>query len=408
MNTRYLLVFVCAMLLCGCQQHEPPVSSNPALRVHTVQAQSQLLANIVELSGTVLAEPNRSARVTSVVAGVLDFVGPRVGDCVEKGEVVARLQDSIQSAQVKQNQASLMLAQANLSKATNGSRPQEIQQARGALDAAKANATNATQNRERLQKLFEQEVSAGRDYDLSVSQERVAQAQLKAAEAAMSLSLKGPRQEDRASAAAQAQQAAGLLEQARANLAFTRLRSPIRGVVAERYLDVGEQCGPTAPVMLIVDPTTVIVQLNLPVGYNNSVYPGQTVEILLPDNPMPLAGSVASVGMKLDAITNTVPVQVSLRNDALKLKLGMVVKARIITERHVAVVVPKQCLISSADNPNRRVVDTIRHGESKAVVVVTGISSGDLVEIKSGIEAGDLVIRDMSYQLPDGTKVSRQ
>lgn len=406
MNSRHFILIICAVMLCSCRQQEQSMNANAALPVHAVQARSQLLSNVVELSGTVLAEPNRSARVTSVVAGVLDFVGPRVGDHVAKGQVVARLQDSIQSAQVKQNHASLLLAEANLDKARHGSRPQEIEQARGALEAAKANAINAAQNRARLQKLFEQEVSAGRDYDLAVSQERVAQAQLKAAEAAMSLSLKGPRQEDRASAAAQTEQAAGLLDQAKANLDFTRLRSPIAGVVAERYLDVGEQCSPTAPVMLVVDPSTVVVQLNLPVGYNNSVYPGQAVEIWLPDNTTPLSGAVTSVGMKLDAITNSMPVQVSVRNDALKLKLGMVVTAKITTEQHVAIVVPKQCLISAADNPNRRVLDVVKGGESKAIPVVTGISSGDLIEIKSGIQPGDLVITDMSYQLPDGTKVS--
>jgi multidrug resistance efflux pump len=199
---------------------------------------------------------------------VLSFVGPAVGDWVQKDEVVARLQDSIQRAQVHQTQAAFGLAEANWSKAEHGARPQEIEQAKAALEVAKANALNAHQNRQRLQKLYEQEISAGRDYDLAISQERVAESQIRAAEAYLSMVLKGPRREDRAAAKAQADQAAGLLEQQRATLDLTQLKSPIKGVVAERYLDVGDQAGPATPVLLVVDPTDVYVQANLPVGYN--------------------------------------------------------------------------------------------------------------------------------------------
>ncbi len=400
----YLIVGL--LLVTGCQPQPPADVVAEPIVVQTVAVRQQVVSEVVELSGSVMPEPDRSARVTSLIPGVLDYVGPHVGDWVKRGQLVARLQDSIQRAQVHQNKAAFNLAEANSSKAIHGSRPQEIEQAKAALEVARANAINAQQNKERLQKLYEQEITAGRDYDLAVSQERVALSQVKSAEANLSMVLKGPRAEDREAAKAQSDQALGLLEQSQATLTLTQLRSPMNGLVAERYLDVGEQAGPATPVMLVVDPTIVYVQANLPVGYNERLASGQAVQILLPDSNQTLPGRILKVGMKLDPVTNTVPVQIEVGNAELRLKFGLVVKARIVIDKHMAMVVPKASLIASADNPDREVVNLITGTESKPVVVATGIIDGDIVEIKKGLGQGDRVAVNINYELPEGTRVA--
>jgi len=414
--TPMTLLIPALVSLSGCQKAhlESDSQSTDLIAVKIAAVKEQLVTEQVELSGTVIAQPNRSARVTAPVQGVLSYVGPHVGDWVAKGEVVAKLEDSIQRAQLHQNSAAYSLAEANLSKAQHGSRPQEIEQAKAALDVARANALNAQQNKNRLQKLYEQEISAGRDYDLAVSQESVALSQLKSAEANLSMVLKGPRPEDRDIAKAQADQAAGSLEQSQASLVLTQLKSPFKGVVAERYLDVGEQAGPANPVLLVVDPSTVNVLANLPVGYNEKFAAGQVVEITVPDNAVSLTGHIVRIGMKLDPVTNTVPVQIEVPNAQLRLKFGMVVQAKIAIDKHMALVVPKESLIGSADNPNRQVVNFISgvdsndesKKQSKPVAVQTGIVDGGMVEIKSGLKANDTVATNVNYELPEGTQVT--
>ncbi|MFX8700486.1 hypothetical protein ABTM56_20500, partial [Acinetobacter baumannii] len=81
-----------------------------------------------------------------------------------------------------------------------------------------------------------------------------ARAQVQAAQANLSLFVKGPRREDRLAAKAQANQAAAVLAQARANFNFTRIVSPIDGIVAERYANIGDQASPTTPIFLVVNP----------------------------------------------------------------------------------------------------------------------------------------------------------
>ncbi len=400
-------LIVTTLLLIGCtKQLTHRLDDNDLIQVKTAVVHRQLVTEMVELPGSVFPEPNRAAHITSLIPGVLVYVGPQVGDWVQKGEVVVRLQDSIQRAQVHQNQAALGLAKATWDKTEHGARPQEIEQARAAVEVAKANALNAKQNKERIQKLYEQEISAGRDYDLAISQERIAQAQVRAAEANLSMVLKGPRSEDRDAAKAQADQAAGLLEQSQATLNLTELRSPMAGIVDERTLDIGEQVGPSTPVLQVVDPSKVYVQASLPVGYNDKLAQGQQVEITVPGDANKLVGYISNIGMKLDTITNTVPVQIEVTNAQLRLKFGAVVKARIVVERHQALVVPKESIIGSADDPHRQVVNLITENKSKPIIVETGITDGDLVEIKKGLCDGDRVAVNVNYELPEGTKVT--
>ncbi|MBU6451919.1 MAG: efflux RND transporter periplasmic adaptor subunit [Cyanobacteria bacterium REEB67] len=404
--TLALILVLVPFCLTGCQKAPEPDTKADLITVHTVAAREQIINEVVELSGSVVPEPNRSARVTSLSPGVLAYVGPHVGDWVAKDQVVARLEDTMQKAQLHQMRAALLIAQANWSKAKHGSRPQEIEQAKAALEVAQANEVNAEQNEDRLKKLYEEQISAGRDYDLAVSQEAVADSQVKAAEANLSMIQKGLRPEDREAARAQADQAAGVFEQSKATLDLTQLRSPIKGVVAERYLDVGDQAGPTAPTLLVVDPTIVYVQATLPVGYNERLAPGQDVQIILPDSKVTLSGHLLKIGMKLDPVTNAVPVQIEVPNDKLRLKFGMVVKARINIDKRMAIVVPKSSLIGSADNPGREVVNLIQNGVSKPAVVECGTVDGDVVEIKKGLHRGDTVTTDVNYELPEGTAVA--
>ncbi|MBX9721138.1 MAG: hypothetical protein K2X81_07080, partial [Candidatus Obscuribacterales bacterium] len=145
---------------------------------------------------------------------------------------------------------------------------------------------------------------------------------------------------------------------------------------------------------------------NLPVGYNERFAAGQEVQILPPDSKQTLLGHIIKVGMKLDTVTNTLPVQIEVANPELKLKFGMVVKARITIDKHMALVVPKESLIGSADDPNREVVNLIKDNKSKPISVEKGIVDGDFVEIKKGLQAGDKVTTNINYELPDETKVA--
>lgn len=399
-------LFIPVVLLCGCQT--APIESVPkplAVKVATVRLST--INEILELNGIVNPLPNSSARMSATNAGVLTYVGPKIGDRVAAGEVVARTQRAVQSAQVGQAVAALELANANLEKAKVGARPEEILQARAALDVATANLGNAKATKHRLEQLYQEDIAPGQALDLAVSQEKVASAQQAAAIANLTLVKKGLRREDRMAASAQSSQARANVDLAKATLQLSELKSPIAGFVVERYLNIGDQAGPANSIMLIAELKTVMVQANLPVGYTRKIVVADQVQIVSPGSDITCSGTVMAVGMKVDPITNTIPIQIRVQNSALALKMGMVVRCRIVLSTHHNVtVIPKSCLIASAENPSSFVVNLIVGDKSQPEPVKTDITSGDLVEITAGLKPGQLVISDVGYALPDKTPVT--
>lgn len=400
------IAMISMFLLVACTSVQKENASEP-LTVKAIAAKRMDVEDLLDLNGIVIPEPNASAKVTSVIPGLLTEVHPKVGDWIKKDETVARLQSSLQTAQVAQSAALLRAADANLAKVKHGSRQQEIDASEAAVDVAEATYANAKKAKDRLTSLVHDNIMPGKDLDLAISQEQVALEQMNAAKANYSLVLKGPRQEDRLAAAAQASQAAAALSQAQATLDFTRIASPISGVVAERYLNVGDQAGPATPIFLIVNPKTVLVQANLPVGHNGQVEPGMDAIVEPPDSAQNLTGKVLKVGIKVDPITNALPIQIEVANPKVALKIGMTVKARIVLARHVeAIVIPQKCLISSAASPNRFVVNAIDKGVSIPLEVQPGVLDGEMREVKSGLSEGQLVITNVGYELPAKTPVT--
>jgi multidrug efflux pump subunit AcrA (membrane-fusion protein) len=392
-------------LWAGCQSTAPVAAPKP-IGVHVATVSRMTLPDVLSLNGIVNPLPNQSAKVAAMVPGVLIRVGPQVGDWVHRNQEVAQLQQSIQDAQVQQAQAAYQMANANWLKAKTGSRPQEIAQAQASVQVANATLQNAQKNRIRMQKLLQDNIAAGKDVDLAISQERAALAQVQAAKASLSLFLKGPRREDRIAAKAQSNQAAAMLAQARANLNFTRITSPIDGIIAERYANIGDQAGPTTPIFLVVNPRVVLIQANMPVGYNAKVVVGQSVTILPPDQKQGVPGKVVSIGIKVDPVSSMVPVQISATNPKQILKIGMAVQASILLDEHRdTLIIPKACLISSSEKPDQYQVNRLVQGQSIPTLVKPGIMTQDQAEILSGLKAGDRVITDVGYELPEKTPV---
>ena len=129
------------------------------------------------------------------------------GDRVKKGEVLARLDTSRLEPQVDQAEAQVAAQQAVVERLHNGSRPEEIAQARANLEAAKAEALNARQQYERKNDLVRTVLAASRTSTRPRRRMDVADARVKASQKTLDLVIAGPRKEDIAQAEAQLRRA---------------------------------------------------------------------------------------------------------------------------------------------------------------------------------------------------------
>lgn len=184
------------------------------------------------------------------------------GDRVHQGQILARLDTSRLEPQVAQAKAQLAAQQAVVDRLHNGSRPEEVAQARAALDSAKADAENARRQAARFRSLIA--ASGGRaasqqDLDNANAALDVASAKVVSQQKALDLAVVGPRKEDVAQAEAQLRAEQAQLALLKQQLADANLIAPVDAVIRSRLMEPGEMASPQRPVLslAITDPKWV-------------------------------------------------------------------------------------------------------------------------------------------------------
>jgi HlyD family secretion protein len=202
----------------------------------------------------------------------------------------------------------------------------------------------------------------------------------------------------------QVQQAQASLKQLEEQLSYTKVTSPIDGVVLSRDVQVGDAVssilvlGSTATlVMTLGDTHEVYVKGKVDESDIAKVYLGQSARIKVQSFPGKVfAGRVtkiAPLGVEKDNVT-TFEVQISIDNPGGELKANMTANAEIVLEEHKGVLtIPEQAVIYDKDR-NVSVWVPDAHGKDghRVVQIKTGLSNGSRIEVLSGLKAGDQVV----------------
>jgi len=201
---------------------------------------------------------NDSARIAEVLV--------EEGDHVKKGQVLARLDTSRLEPQVAQAEAQVAAQQAVVDMLHNGSRPDEIAQARANVEAAKADALNAHQQYDRKKALSGRSVVSQQDVDAAKAAMDSADAKLEASRKTLDLVIAGPRVEEVAQAEAQLRASEAQLALLRQQLADADLKAPGDSVVRSRLMEPGEIASPQQPVfsLAVVTPKWVRAYVSEP------------------------------------------------------------------------------------------------------------------------------------------------
>ena len=173
------------------------------------------------------------------------------GDRVRAGAVLAVLDTRTLALQADQARAQMDAQQQTLLRLRNGSRPEEIAQARSRLVAAQADAARAQQDLARLRGIAANTQGRGvsaQDMDRARSAAQVAQAQADEQREALRLAEAGPRKEDIAGAEAQLQATQAQLALLRHQISQGELKAPADAVVRSRLLEPGDMATPQRPV----------------------------------------------------------------------------------------------------------------------------------------------------------------
>jgi HlyD family secretion protein len=186
------------------------------------------------------------------------------GDWVDQGKVLAKLDEEDLRNRLEVARATMMSAQARLSKLLAGSRPEEIREAEANLNQARFDMENKETQYERMKSLFEKRVIPKETLDNAEAVFKIAKASCQKATENYLLIKEGPRKEDIEDARAQVEQARASVKLNETQLSYTILYSPISGVVLVKSGEIGEVVNPGTSIVTLADIKNIWLKAYIP------------------------------------------------------------------------------------------------------------------------------------------------
>lgn len=410
--------------------------------VEVVRPQRRAVTETVAASGGVAGR--RETLVGSPVAGTVAELWVDEGDVVRRGQPLARIQNDVAQAQVRQAAQASQTARAELAQAAAGPRTSELNaaraqvaqaeatvrqrqaqlgQARAAVTQAEARRVLARQNLERNRFLLREGAIARQAVDQAVSEDVVAaaevtsardavttaQANLTAAQAGVTAAREqlrtlaaGPRPEAVEVARQRVREAEAALRVAREQAQTAIIRAPFAGTVTEIISELGAPVATNGVVRLV---QTGRPEIRLDVDESNlaDLETGQRAILTSSTyRSARLEGRVSELGAQVDPARGTVQIKVVPDRSAAWLRSGETVNVNIIVAKDVPrLVIPSTALRTQGDT---RVVLVVRGGQVVARPVVLGAVEGDMVPVLDGLSVEDRVVRSAD-QVQPGARV---
>ncbi len=373
-------------------------ASAPEVEVQrvTVERGSGAGGGSVVLSAGGYIVAHHTIQVSSKIVGRVAWVGIEKGDQVQQGQVLVRLEDAEYNAQLSQSKANLDVARARLLELERGSRPQEIDAARAAVEEAEANFNNAKVNLKRVEDLTRHEVASQQQLDNARTQHDVAQAQLQSARKRYDLVKIGPRQEQISYARAQVAQAQAAVDYAQTMQDSTLIRAPVSGTVLERSIEKGELVttmnfggtgGVKASVCSLADLKDLQVELDINQNDFPRISPNQECQVTADAYPDRIyKGVVEEIAPQANRQKATIQVKVKVLEPDAYLRPEM--------NAHVSFLAPASAERKQSEAPRETLSiprAAVVQSEGKSAVFVLDGSRVELKQIEVGRELGERV-----------------
>ena len=388
------------LFLSGCKKEAAPEA------LVTVQAGHPEQGAISEhiTVDAILAPLAQAAIEPKITAPVHKFYVQR-GAKVKEGELLAVLENADLAAAALDNKGSYMAAQAAYDTATKAQVPEDAQKAQLDFNQAKANLDLNESIVKSRKQLFAEGAIPGRDLD--TAQAALVQAQAAYDAAAKHLESVQNVSREAALKAAQGQlsSAEGKMKGADAQVGYSEIRSPINGVVTDRPLFAGETAAAGAPLLTVMDTSSLLAKAHIPQIVTQEVKVGDDAQVQVPGVSDPVPAKVSLISPALDPGSTTVEVWLRIDNKAGKLKVGTPAKASI-TGRTVAQAwkIPASAVLTAQDG-SKSVLVIGSDGAAHRKPVTLGIADVEDVQVTTGLSASDNVITGGAYGLDEGTKV---
>lgn len=334
--------------------------------------------------------PYQEIEVHAKVAGYVKTINVDVGDRVSAGQLLAVLEIPELQDEMVQDEASVKRSR------------EEVNRAQADLARAESAHEVAHLGSSRLAAVMKQRPNlvAQQDIDEALGRDRVAEAQVATAKAAL------------ASAQEQIAVAQAGQNKTKTLFAYARITAPFAGVITHRYADTGAmiQAGTSSqsqamPVVRLSQNSLLRLIIQVPESAVARIHVGEPVNVKVQALNRTYEGKVARFDSKVNPDTRTMETEVDVPNPKLELVPGMYAAASIAAEEsHGVLIAPVQAIVRKDDKTTAWVVG--QGGKLEPHEVTVGLEAPDRVEVRSGLRENDLVVVGGRAQLKEGTIVT--
>jgi len=359
-----LAVLACVLLLAAGGAWYSLRGSRTEVSYQTAKAERGDLSATVTSSGTI--NPVVTVTVGTPVSGIIKELFADYNSLVKKGQVIAQIDPATYRALVEQSRGSYLNAQAN-------------------LDKAKVTLTDAERTMKRYQNLVKDGSVAVSDYDTYATAAASARAAVGAAAGSVA-------------------QAKGAYDQAKTNLDYTTITSPVDGIVISRVVEVGQTvtASMSTPTLFTIAQDLTKMQISATVDESDigKVHEGGNATFSVDAYPEThFSGTVTQVRNAATTVSNVVTysVIVTVDNSELKLKPGMTANVTFVAATREGVLkIPTAALRfrpKTADGKSveagkleagKKRIYVLNGGKPQPVVITTGIGNDKQTEVTSG------------------------
>ena len=367
-----LVTVLMSMTACGNSDAKKGAEqvSKPPVPVEVLVAAPSSISDSIEVTGSL--EPKFSVDVKTQIPGLVKQVMVSEWVRVKKGQPLVRIDVAETEAQVKRAEAGITSAKANLTQ-------------------AQVAANRADRELARIIKLKESGLATQQTLDDARSETEAAKARIGVAAAQIHVS-----EEER--------------RQAMARLAKGLVVAPIDGVVALRDVNIGDLASDAAsskPIFRIVDNRLLNLTATVSSADSGRVKVGQSLEFVVDSEPgRTFNGKIMFINPELSSTDRSLKVIAEVRNVPEILKGGLFAKGRIVAGiRSQVLQVPRSAIGAFDTQMKKGSLFVVENGTARKREILTGAVTGDMVEVASGLKAGEQFVVRGGFNLKDGERI---
>lgn len=408
MNKKILCAIMATAVMvsafAGCENAEnEKASENANINVTVETAALRNIETQATYTGQLMTNDN--AMVTSKVSAKIITINAEVGDWVDAGDVLMQLDSSDYEYQLKQAQASYSQAEAAYNSAktgldnVGGASEQSKVQLEQAVKSAELAYNNAKTNFDRQTELYNMGAISLAAYEAAEIQCETARLAYESAqknhEIVTTVITPGNEQsaENGVKTAEAAMSAASLAaEQARVNIANTRITAPISGYISAKNVALGQFAAAGNPLFTIVNPENLEAEIKVTETVIPYVTQGGKALIDISSASLDgIEGEISVVNPIKDSMTGMYTVRVSVPNVDNKLNVGMIADVTLVTDLSAENVVSvlSESIIQEGEE---YFVYVVKDNKAEKRKVTLGVTDGTYTQITEGVSEGEAVV----------------